>query len=80
MRIPRGLNAQQIIRMLADYGYFVSRQTGSHIRLTSSIIGAEHHITVPDHNDIRIGTVNAILYDVADHLNVSKDELISKLK
>ena len=59
-------------------GYRVTRQVGSHIRLTG-YEGGEHHITVPDHTAIRIGTLNNILRDVASHAGISRDELLKRL-
>jgi predicted RNA binding protein YcfA (HicA-like mRNA interferase family) len=63
---------------LSELGYEVSRQTGSHIRLTTSENGT-HQITIPAHNPVKIGTLNNILLDVALHFNLSKDELLKIL-
>ncbi|MCX5727868.1 MAG: type II toxin-antitoxin system HicA family toxin [Nitrospirae bacterium] len=41
-------------------GYSVTRQTGSHLRLMTSEHG-EHHLTIPLHSPLRIGTLSAIL-------------------
>ncbi|MDD3898659.1 MAG: hypothetical protein PHE82_06910 [Syntrophomonadaceae bacterium] len=49
------------------------------MRLTSTIRGKEHHVTIPYHNPLRIGTLNSILSDVADYLDISKDEIIRQL-
>jgi predicted RNA binding protein YcfA (HicA-like mRNA interferase family) len=59
-------------------GYRVTRQTGSHLRLTTAEHG-EHHLTIPNHPSLRVGTLAAILTDVAKHLELSKDELITRL-
>jgi len=40
----------------------------------------EHHITVPRHKLLRIGTLNRILTDVANHLHLDKGELLRRLK
>ena len=48
------------------------------MRLTTQQSG-EHHITIPRHNPLRIGTLNAILRDVSDHLKISRDELRDSL-
>jgi predicted RNA binding protein YcfA (HicA-like mRNA interferase family) len=56
----------------------VDHQTGSHVRLTSQTRG-EHHITVPAHDPIKIGTLSAILRDVASHHGLSRDELLRAL-
>jgi predicted RNA binding protein YcfA (HicA-like mRNA interferase family) len=78
VRLPRDLSGQDLVKALANYDYVVDRQTGSHIRLTTHLNG-EHHITVPAHIPLKVGTLNAILRDVAEHFGLSKDELINQL-
>ncbi|MBD0344402.1 MAG: type II toxin-antitoxin system HicA family toxin [Coleofasciculus sp. Co-bin14] len=78
MKLPRDLSGQELVNALARLGYEVSRQTGSHIRLTTQRNG-EHHITVPAHDPIKIGTLNAILRNVADHAGLSREELLEEL-
>ncbi len=78
MRIPRDLTGQELSRQLKRYGYQVTRQTGSHIRLTTTLNG-EHHITIPNHNPLRIGTLNNILKDVAHYLGIERDKLLADL-
>ena len=78
MKIPRDLTGQDLIKYLKPYGYAVTRQTGSHIRLTTEQNG-QHHITVPNHDPLKIGTLSAILSDVATHLNKAKEELMQEL-
>ncbi len=78
MKIPRNIDAQQLIKALHKYGYEPTRQTGSHIRLTT-LQNGQHHITIPNHDPLRIGTLNAILTDVAQHLGISKQEVVEKL-
>jgi predicted RNA binding protein YcfA (HicA-like mRNA interferase family) len=78
MKIPRDLSGKDLIKLFKKYGYEVTRQKGSHIRLTKQ--GAnEHHITVPDHSPVKIGTINKILSDVSSHLNIGKEELLKEL-
>ena len=36
MRLPRDLSGEALADMLGRYGYEVTRQTGSHMRLTST--------------------------------------------
>jgi hypothetical protein len=38
-----------------------------------------NHITIPNHNPIRIGTLSDILKEIATHLDMSKEELIKKI-
>lgn len=78
MKLPRDLSGQDLAKALVRLEYEVSRQTGSHIRLTTQRDG-EHHITVPAHDPIKIGTLNAILRDVAEHAGLSREELLEEL-
>jgi predicted RNA binding protein YcfA (HicA-like mRNA interferase family) len=78
MKIPRNLSAQDLIKALQKYQYIVDRQKGSHIRLTTSTNG-QHHITIPNHDPLRIGTLSSILGDVADHLSKTKEEVVNEL-
>ncbi len=78
MKLPRDESGQSLIARLAKLGYIVTRQTGSHVRLTRDQ-GGEHHITIPLHKEIKIGTLNSILSDVAQHMKMSKDDLIKTL-
>jgi predicted RNA binding protein YcfA (HicA-like mRNA interferase family) len=61
MKIPRDVSGDELARLLAQFGYAVTRQTGSHMRLISSSKGSEHHITIPRHTPLKIGTINILL-------------------
>jgi predicted RNA binding protein YcfA (HicA-like mRNA interferase family) len=76
-KIPRDLAGQDLCRLLRKYGYKVSRETGSHIRLISNRMGTEHAITVPDHNAIKIGTLNKILNNVCKYLRITKEDILA---
>ena len=78
MRLPRDLSGVDLARALAALGYAETRQTGSHVRLTTTEHG-EHHITIPRHESLRIGTVAAILAEVADHFGLSREALVERL-
>jgi hypothetical protein len=45
------------------------------MRLTSTIKGGEHHVTIPAHDPLRVGTLSQILGDVAAYLETSREEL-----
>lgn len=77
-RLPRDVSGHQLAKALARFGYEITRQTGSHLRLTTHTNG-EHHITVPAHDFLKIGTLSGILGEVARHLGISKTELIDRL-
>jgi predicted RNA binding protein YcfA (HicA-like mRNA interferase family) len=78
MRLPRDVSGAELAKALRRAGYEISRQTGSHIRLGTTEHG-QHHITVPNHNPIKLGTLSGILGDVAAHLEISRDELSRRL-
>ena len=77
MNLLRDIDASKLIKALRKLGYETTRQNGSHIRLITRQNG-QHHIT-PNHDPLKIGTLNAILTEVAQHLGVSKQELIERL-
>jgi predicted RNA binding protein YcfA (HicA-like mRNA interferase family) len=78
LKLPRDLSGEELARLLGRLGYQVARQTGSHMRLTRMAEG-EHRITIPRHGTLKVGTLNSILKDVAEHLKTSKEELIREL-
>jgi predicted RNA binding protein YcfA (HicA-like mRNA interferase family) len=78
MRLPRDLGGVELADLLQRYGYKITRRTGSHLRLTT-FQGGEHHITIPRHPVLRVGTLNAILKDVAQHLGIERDALVNSL-
>jgi predicted RNA binding protein YcfA (HicA-like mRNA interferase family) len=77
MKIPRDLSGHDLIKYLKPYGYLVTRQSGSHIRLSTEQNG-QHHITIPNHDPLKIGTLSAILSDVASHFNKTRDQLLQE--
>lgn len=78
MKLPRDLDASDLAQALEKFGYTVKRQTGSHMRLTTQENG-EHHITIPYHSPLKVGTLNAILRDVGEHFEMERDELLEQL-
>lgn len=78
MRLPRDLTADELIKGLRRLGYEISRQTGSHIRLTRSG-NPQHHLTIPNHSPLKIGTLNNILGELCDVLKIGKEELLKQI-
>ena len=72
------VSGADLIKLLKRYGFEQTRQSGSHIRLTAQKEG-EYHITIPNHSPLKIGTLSAILSDIAAHLKMSKDDLMHDL-
>lgn len=78
MKLPRDVSGDDLAKALKTFGYEVARQSGSHLRLTTNENG-EHHVTVPKHDSLRLGTLAAILDDVAMHFGINRDELLTRL-
>ncbi len=77
-KLPRNLSGQELIKKLGKFGYIITRQVGSHIRLTTEKLGT-HHITIPAHNPLKVGTLSNILKEIADHMKITKEELINQI-
>ena len=77
MKLPRDLDGGQLVKALSRLGYRLVRQSGSHMRLECS--DPAHAITVPAHRPLKIGTLAAILADVAEHHRMDKADLIVRL-
>ena len=79
MKLPRDLSGAELVKMLCrDFGYRKINQEGSHIILQTDI-PRSHRISVPDHNPLRTGTLNAILRAVASTKGIDKAAVLSKL-
>ena len=78
MRLPRDLSGRDLAQALRRYGYAVTRETGSHMRLTTQE-GGEHNVTIPDHASLRINTLASIVADVAGHFSIERTALASEL-
>jgi len=78
-KIPRNITGRELIKLLSRYDYRISRERGSHIRISSNFMGSDHNLTIPDHRPIKIGTLNNILKDISDYLKISKQALVEKL-
>ena len=78
MRLPRDVSGRELAKRLEIYGYVVTRQKGSHMRLTTTQ-GGEHHVTIPSHDSLRLGTLRSILSTVANHFGVTLNELSERL-
>lgn len=78
MRLPRDLSGRELARRLERFGYQLTRRTGSHLRLTTQQRG-EHHVTIPAHDALRVGTLAAILDEVAAHFGTERAALLERL-
>jgi len=78
MKTPRDLTGAELASALRQLGYTVTRQTGSHLRITTRQHG-EHHEIIPNHSPIKIGTLKSILRNVAAHHEMTVPELLEDL-
>ena len=79
MKLPRDLSGEKLARLLRRFGYEITRQTGSHMRLTSTRKGREHHLTIPAHKQLSVGTLAQILMDAASYLQVTREQVAEDL-
>jgi len=79
LKLPRDLSGSELAKLLRRYGYQITRQTGSHLRLTSSTRGTQHHIAIPVHKTLKVGTLAGILKEVCAYLEISRPDLEREL-
>ena len=75
MKIPRNISGKELVKVLKVFGYEVVRQNGSHLTVTTEMNG-QHHLAIPNHDSIKIGTFNGIINRVALHFNLDKQEVL----
>ena len=78
MKLPRDLYGQDLVKRLSRYGYEVMHQTGSQIIIRTQE-GGEHTVSIPNHRPIKVGTLNSILNDIAEHLTLNKADIIEQI-
>jgi len=79
VKLPRGLYGRELARILcARWAYRQVNQVGSHIILQTEI-PQHHRLSVPDHKPLRIGTLNAILREVAAAKGVTREDILATL-
>ena len=78
MKTPRDLSGLELAKALRKMGYVVTRQSGSHLRVTTQA-GGEHHEVIPNHSPIKIGTLKSILRNVSAHHRMTVPEVLERL-
>ncbi|MFW5657672.1 MAG: type II toxin-antitoxin system HicA family toxin [Bacteroidota bacterium] len=76
--LKQNIYRKDLIKQIKKLGYKQTRHIGSHSRLTTNENG-KHHITIPQHTPLKIGTLSNILKDIAQHFEISKEELVNRL-
>ena len=78
MKMPRDLTGAELVKGLKPLGYVVTRQKGSHMRITTLKDG-EHHEVIPHHDPLKVGTLHGILKSIAEHHAMTVDALLNFL-
>jgi hypothetical protein len=79
MRLPRDVGGRTLVKALChDWDYHVVNEEGSHIILPADSPSPQR-ISVPDHNPVRIGTLNSLLRLVASHKGVERERILRSL-
>lgn len=79
MNLPRDLYGRDLARVLcARWAYQKVNRVGSHIILQTET-PQHHRVSVPDHKPLRIGTLNAILRQVAAAKGVTREDILATL-
>ena len=79
MKIPRDLKGSDFADILCrQWDYKVVHQQGSHI-IWETEIPSHQRISIPNHNPLRLGTLNSILRAISRHKGVTKADIINTL-
>ncbi len=57
----RVLSGKQVCNILSQHGFVEVRQRGSHIVMQKNILNTTITVPVPDHSELRIGTLQSII-------------------
>jgi predicted RNA binding protein YcfA (HicA-like mRNA interferase family) len=57
----RILSGRDVCGILAKHGFFEIRRRGSHIVMQKRLVQGTITVPVPDHNEIRMGTLQSII-------------------
>jgi predicted RNA binding protein YcfA (HicA-like mRNA interferase family) len=78
MRIPRDVSADQLVKALQKFGYFVSHQKGSHIRVTTIQMASitKPFQTIPRSRSVRFQRY----FNIARHHKITVEVLLFELK
>jgi len=79
VKLPRDLYGRDLAQALCNrWSYVQVNRVGSHIILQTEL-PQHHRVSIPDHKPLRIGTLNAILREVAAAKGISRDDILATL-
>jgi hypothetical protein len=77
MKLPRDLSGVDLVKILCKHhAYRQINQEGSHIILQTDS-PRSHRLAIPDHNPLRVGTLNAILRAVSEVKGLTKEDILN---
>jgi predicted RNA binding protein YcfA (HicA-like mRNA interferase family) len=78
VKTPRDLSGRELVKILCRHWDYVElKHEGSHIILQTET-PARQRIPVPDHNPLRLGTLNSILRFVSQHKGMGKEDVLRR--
>ncbi|HEV8417011.1 MAG TPA: type II toxin-antitoxin system HicA family toxin [Bryobacteraceae bacterium] len=79
MTLPSDLSGRELVAALCrKWGHRI-HQVGSHVNLETDQ-PSHQRIVVPHHKSLRIGTLNKILREVAEHKGVSREDILATIR
>jgi len=79
VKLPRDLSGDRLVATLCRrWEYRKVHQSGSHIILETEE-PTHQRIAVPNHDDLRIGTLNSVLRAVAEHKGVTREAILATI-
>ena len=77
MKLPRDLSGEEVVRLLVRrFEYQIIRTRGSHMTVRRETTSDQpHNVTVPRHRNLSVGTLDAIIGDVAKAVGLPKAEV-----
>lgn len=73
MKLPQ-ISGKKLVKKLKKFGFFVTRQKGSHIRIEKNLEDKTIKITIPNHSNLKKGTLNQIIRST----ELTTEEIFSK--
>ncbi len=70
---PKRLSGAEVVKMLAQFGFEVERQRGSHIILVRERAGQKQTLLISNHKELKTGAVVAIFKQASRY--IPEDEL-----
>jgi predicted RNA binding protein YcfA (HicA-like mRNA interferase family) len=78
VKIPRDISGERLAKRLRKLGYKFIRQEGSHARY-SHPGPPQHNVSVPMHDNLKVGLLQSILKDVSAHQGINLQDIIETL-